>query len=52
MSKNITTLTESDIQRIVLRILEETNKSNFLYEDLFGSVEETNFIIDDLITEA
>ena len=52
MSKNIVVLTESDIQRIVLRILEETNKSNFLYEDLFGSVEETNFIIDDLITEA
>jgi hypothetical protein len=52
MSKNITTLTESDIQRIVLRILEETNKSNFLYEDLFGSVEETNFIVGDLITEA
>ena len=40
MSKNITTLTESDIQRIVLRILEETNKSNFLYEDEYGSVEE------------
>ena len=52
MSKNIVVLTESDIQRIVLRILEETNKSNFLYEDLFGSVEETNFIIGDLITEA
>ena len=52
MSKNIVTLTESDIQRIVLSVLQETNKSNFLYEDLFGSVEETNFIIDDLITEA
>ena len=52
MSKNIVTLTESDIQRIVLSVLQETNESNFLYEDLFGSVEETNFIIDDLITEA
>ena len=52
MSKNIVVLTESDIQRIVLSILKETNESNFLYEDLFGSVEETNFIIGDLITEA
>jgi hypothetical protein len=52
MSKNIVTLTESDIQRIVLSVLQETNESNFLYEDLFGSVEKTNFIIGDLITEA
>ena len=52
MSKNIVVLTESDIQRIVLSVLQETNESNFLYEDLFGSVEETNFIIGDLITEA
>jgi hypothetical protein len=52
MSKNIVVLTESDIQRIVLSILKETNESNFLYEDEYGSVEETNFIIGDLITEA
>jgi len=52
MSKNIITITESDIQRIVLSILQETNKSNFIYEDLYGSVENTDFISDNLINEA
>ena len=52
MSKNIVTITESDIQRIVLSILQETNKSNFIYEDLFGSVENTGFISNDFINEA
>ena len=52
MSKNIITITESDIQRIVLSILQETNKSNFIYEDLYGSVENTNFISNNLINEA
>jgi len=52
MSRNIVTLTESDIQRIVLRVLKETNESNFLYEDLHGSVEKTDFVSNDLINEA
>ena len=52
MSKNIITLSESDIQRIVLRVLKESNESNFIYEDKYGSVENTNFVSDDLINEA
>jgi hypothetical protein len=52
MSRNIVTLTESDIQRIVLRVLKETNESDFLYEDLHGSVERTDFVSNDLINEA
>jgi hypothetical protein len=52
MSKNIITLSESDIQRIVLRVLKESNESNFIYEDEYGSVENTNFVSDDLINEA
>jgi hypothetical protein len=52
MSKNIITLAESDIKRIVLRVLKETQESNFLYEDLYGIVESTNFVSDDLINEA
>jgi len=52
MSKNIITLAESDIQRIVLRILKETYESNFIYEDLYGSVENTNFVSDNLLSEA
>ena len=52
MSKNIITITESDIQRIVLSVLKETNESNFIYEDLFGSVENTDFISNDFINEA
>ena len=51
MSKNIVTITESDIQRIVLRVLKETNESDFLYEDLHGSVERTDFVSNDLINE-
>jgi hypothetical protein len=51
MSRNIVTLTESDIQRIVLRVLKETNESDFLYEDLHGSVENTDFVSNDLINE-
>jgi len=51
MSRNIVTLTESDIQRIVLRVLKETNESDFLYEDLHGSVERTDFVSNDLINE-
>lgn len=52
MSRNIVTLTESDIQRIVLRVLKETNELDFLYEDLHGSVERTDFVSNDLINEA
>ena len=52
MSKNIITLSESDIQRIVLRVLKESNESNFIYEDEYGSVENTNFVSDVLINEA
>ena len=49
MSKNIINLTESDIKRIVLRVLKE---SKFIHEDFFGSVEETNFISGELLNEA
>jgi hypothetical protein len=49
MSKNIINLTESDIKRIVLRVLKE---SKFIHEDFFGSVEETDFISGNLINEA
>jgi hypothetical protein len=53
MSKNIITLSESDIQRIVLRVLKESNESNFIHEDIYGSVENTNFVADDdLLNEA
>jgi hypothetical protein len=52
MSKNIIRLTESDIQRIVLSILKENNESNFLYEDLYGSVENTDFVFNNFINEA
>jgi hypothetical protein len=52
MSKNIIHLTESDIQRIVLSILKENNESNFLYDDLYGSVENTDFVSNNFINEA
>jgi hypothetical protein len=52
MSKNIITLSETDIQRIVLRVLNESKKSNTIYEDVHGTVEDTNFVSDDLINEA
>jgi hypothetical protein len=52
MSKNIIILAESDIERIVLRVLSEMNESNYIYEDRYGNVESTNFSSDDLINEA
>jgi D-Tyr-tRNAtyr deacylase len=52
MSKNIITLSETDIQRIVLRVLNESKQSNTIYEDVHGTVEDTNFVSDDLINEA
>jgi hypothetical protein len=52
MSKNIITLSETDIQRIVLRVLNESKQSNTIYEDVYGTVEDTNFVSDDLINEA
>ena len=52
MSKNIITLAESDIKRIVLRVLNESKQSNTIYEDVHGTVEDTNFVSDDLINEA
>ena len=51
MSKNIITLSELDIQRIVLRVLNENNVSNFIYEDLYGSVELSNFNINNFLNE-
>ena len=52
MSKNIITLKESDLERIILRVLNESKETQFIYEDMFGSVEETNFKTSDLISEA
>ena len=52
MSKNIITLSETDIQRIVLRVLNESKQSNTIYEDVHGTVEDTNFVSDNLINEA
>ena len=40
-------ISESQYKRLVLE-----NENSFLYEDGFGSVEETNFVIGDLLTEA
>ena len=51
MLKNIITLSEIDIQRIVLRVLNENNVSNFIYEDLYGSVELSNFTINNFLNE-
>ena len=51
MSKNIITLSELDIQKIVLRVLNENNVSNFIYEDLYGSVELSNFNINNFLNE-
>ena len=51
MLKNIITLSEIDIQRIVLRVLDENNVSNFIYEDLYGSVELSNFTINNFLNE-
>ncbi len=52
MSKNIITLAESDIERIVLRVLNETKDSGYIYRDLYGIVENTDFISDEFINEA
>ena len=52
MSKNIITLAESDIKRIVLRVLKESKESVNIYEDVHGTVEDTNFVSDNLINEA
>ena len=49
MSKNIITLAESNIERIVLRVLNETKNSEYIYRDLYGIVENTDFISDDFI---
>lgn len=38
MSK-IIKLTENDLQRIILKVIEESKNSNIIYEDEFGSVE-------------
>lgn len=38
MSK-IIKLTENDLQRIILKVIEESKNSNVIYEDEFGSVE-------------
>jgi len=40
-------ISESQYKRLVL-----VNENSFLYEDVYGSVEETNFVIGDLLTEA
>ena len=40
-------ISESQYKRLVLE-----NENSFLYEDVYGSVEETNFVIGDLLTEA
>ena len=54
-------LTESDLVRIVKLISERINhethnlketEKRIIYEDKYGSVEETDFIITDLLTEA
>jgi len=52
MSKNIITLAESDIERIVLRVLNETKDSGYIYRDLYGIVENTDFNSDEFINEA
>jgi hypothetical protein len=57
-------LTESDLIALVNRVLQEQReastinmrgtkpKNKTLYEDSYGSVEETNFVVGDLLTEA
>lgn len=54
-------LTESDLKRIIEIVSEQINhetyninesKSNIIYEDEYGSVEETNFEANDLLNEA
>ena len=50
---NKPTMTRFDENRIIRLVIEEINKPNrLLYEDNHGSIEETNFIADDLLNEA
>ena len=60
MSK-IIRLTESDLKRLIEMVSEEMNKSlnesiesktRIIYEDEYGSVEETDFVVSDLLSEA
>jgi len=53
--KKIIRLTESDLARIIKRVIQEqteSNESKVIHEDIYGSVEETDFIADDLLNEA
>jgi hypothetical protein len=50
---NKPTMTKFDESRIIKLVIEEINKSNILlYEDEYGSIEETNYIADDILMEA
>ena len=60
MSK-IIRLTESDLKRIIEMVYSEMkkpinenveSKSRIIYEDEYGSVEETDFVVSDLLNEA
>ena len=60
MSK-IVRLTESDLKRIIQMVSLEMkknltesveSKSRIIYEDAYGSVEETDFVVSDLLSEA
>ena len=60
MSK-IIRLTESDLKRIIEMVYSEMkkpinenieSKSRIIYEDAYGSVEETEFVVSDLLNEA
>lgn len=60
MSK-IIRLTESDLKRLIEMVSEEMKKtmsesvespSRIIYEDEYGSVEETDFVVNDLLSEA
>ena len=60
MSK-IIRLTESDLKRLIEMVSEEMNKTlnesiesktRIIYEDEYGSVEETDFVVTDLLSEA
>ena len=54
-------LTESDLKRLIEMVSEEMKKtvnesvespSRIIYEDEYGSVEETDFVVNDLLSEA
>ena len=50
---NKPTMTKFDESRIIKLVIEEINKSNrIIYEDELGSIEETDFIVNDLLNEA